>query len=107
MVVKNEEQDISHSKNDPPASQENTLLVDKTLLIKAILAAPAEALLITRSRLDQQGQAVPSEHNNNWVLFVGGQIEIGFDENKKISSFKNSSVCSSNAETGSVSSDLY
>lgn len=85
------------------------VFVDKSLLIKEVIEDSASVILITRPRrwgkslnmdmiekflaieVDQQGNPLPIEQRNNNKLFIGGEIDLGFGETKKLKPLKISS----------------
>ncbi|MEL6539607.1 MAG: AAA family ATPase [Bacteroidota bacterium] len=84
----------------------STVFVDKSLFIKEFLLSSGEVLLITRPRrwgkslnmnmlsrflaieVDKDGKPIPQEQSLNRKLFLGGEVTIGDDEKKQLSSLK-------------------
>ncbi|WP_425364513.1 AAA family ATPase [Candidatus Tisiphia endosymbiont of Mystacides longicornis] len=82
------------------------IFVDKSLMIKELLEDSSKVTLITRPRrwgksinmdmvrrfleieLDNEGNPLPTEKQVNYKLFVGGEVDLGFDEAKKLQPLK-------------------
>jgi Predicted AAA-ATPase/PD-(D/E)XK nuclease superfamily len=82
------------------------VFVDKSLLIKEVTEDSASVILITRPRrwgkslnmdmiekfltieVDSQGNLLPQKQRINNKLFVGGEIDLGFGETKKLKPLK-------------------
>ncbi|WP_375332494.1 AAA family ATPase [Candidatus Tisiphia endosymbiont of Psammoecus bipunctatus] len=82
------------------------VFVDKSLMIKELLEDNSVVTLITRPRrcgksinmdmvrcfleieLDNRGNPLPPEERVNYKLFVGGEVDLGFDEVKKLQPLK-------------------
>jgi hypothetical protein len=85
---------------------ENDIIVDKSLLVKSVLEAPAEAFLITRPRrwgksinldmlktffeieVDSQGQPLSLTQKTNYKLFAGGTVNLDTERIKKLQPLK-------------------
>ncbi|MCC8371863.1 MAG: ATP-binding protein [Rickettsia endosymbiont of Pseudomimeciton antennatum] len=86
------------------------IFVDKSLMIKELLEDSGKVTLITRPRrwgkslnmdmvrrfleieVDVQGQPLPQEQRVNYKLFVGGEVDLCFDETKELKPLKIASV---------------
>ncbi|WP_425360528.1 MULTISPECIES: AAA family ATPase [unclassified Candidatus Tisiphia] len=86
------------------------VFVDKSLMIKELLEDSGAVTLITRPRrwgkslnmdmvrrfleieVNAQGKTFPQEQRVNYKLFSGGEVDLGFDETKKLKPLKISSV---------------
>ncbi|WP_425362809.1 AAA family ATPase [Candidatus Tisiphia endosymbiont of Hybos culiciformis] len=108
---------IVNSNNKPPKMRTGTdefydlvvnsdVFVDKTMMIKELLEDSGKVILITRPRrwgkslnmnmlqkffeieVDEKGNALPEENRINNKLFIGGEVDLGFDETKKLKSLK-------------------
>jgi hypothetical protein len=84
----------------------NDLFVDKTLLLQDIIADDGTAFLITRPRrwgkslnlsmigrfveieVDREGNPIPEKKQINRKLFVGGEVDLGYGELKKLNPLK-------------------
>ncbi|WP_341752026.1 AAA family ATPase [Candidatus Tisiphia endosymbiont of Piscicola geometra] len=82
------------------------VFVDKSLMIKELLEDNGEVVLITRPRrwgkslnmdmirrfleieIDEQGNPLALEYQNNIKLFAGGEVDLGFDETKELQPLK-------------------
>jgi hypothetical protein len=85
---------------------DSDVFVDKSLLIKEVLEDSGKIILITRPRrwgkslnmdmvrrfleieIDEQGNPLPIEQQDNIKLFTGGTIDVGFDETKTLQPLK-------------------
>jgi Predicted AAA-ATPase len=86
------------------------IFVDKSLIIKELLLDSGDVVLITRPRrwgkslnmdmvrrfleveVDEQGRVLPQEQKVNYKLFVGGKVDLDFDEAKELKPLKIASV---------------
>ncbi|BFD45675.1 MAG: AAA family ATPase [Rickettsia endosymbiont of Sergentomyia squamirostris] len=86
------------------------VFVDKSLMIKELLEDSGEVILITRPRrwgkslnmdmirrffeieIDEQGNPLALEYQNNSKLFVGGKVDSGFGEIKELKPLKIASI---------------
>ncbi|EER22589.1 MULTISPECIES: AAA family ATPase [spotted fever group] len=82
------------------------VFVDKSLMIKEFLEDSGDVILITRPRrwgkslnmnmlgkffeieVDDKGVPLPQENRVNHKLFVGGEVDLGFNENKELKPLK-------------------
>ncbi|WP_367364258.1 AAA family ATPase [Candidatus Tisiphia endosymbiont of Nedyus quadrimaculatus] len=94
------------------------IFVDKSLLIKEITEDSGSVILITRPRrwgkslnmdmlrkffeieIDDNGTALVSEQKINNKLFLGGTVDLGFDETKELKSLKIADIASSMKRQG-------
>ncbi|CAG8738838.1 6717_t:CDS:10, partial [Racocetra fulgida] len=82
----------------PQFREEGDVLVDKTLLIKAVLESPAQVLLITRPRsmlktfleieVDENGHPLTREQSLNYKFFGGGIVKGGYGGPKNLKPLK-------------------
>ncbi|WP_425360435.1 MULTISPECIES: AAA family ATPase [unclassified Candidatus Tisiphia] len=122
-------QDIYMESNMPPRMRTGTddfktlllnsdVFVDKSLMIKELLADSGDVILITRPRrwgkslnmnmlqkffeieVDEGGKPLPEEDRVNNKLFTGGTVDLGFDETKELKSLKIVSDASSMKRQG-------
>ncbi|WP_341749173.1 AAA family ATPase [Candidatus Tisiphia endosymbiont of Sialis lutaria] len=84
----------------------SNVFVDKSLMIKELLADSGDVILITRPRrwgkslnmnmlqkffeieVDERGKPLPEEDRVNNKLFTGGTVDLGFDETKELKPLK-------------------
>ncbi|WP_375326231.1 AAA family ATPase [Candidatus Tisiphia endosymbiont of Nemotelus uliginosus] len=82
------------------------VFVDKSLMIKELLEDSGDVILITRPRrwgkslnmnmlqkffeieVDEDGKPLPNEQKLNNKLFIGGTVDLGFDETKELKPLK-------------------
>ncbi|WP_375332841.1 AAA family ATPase [Candidatus Tisiphia endosymbiont of Psammoecus bipunctatus] len=94
------------------------VFVDKSLMIKELLEDSGKVILITRPRrwgkslnmdmlkkffeieVDQDGKPLPLEQKINNKLFLGGTVDLGFDETKELKSLKIADIASSMKRQG-------
>ncbi|WP_425360676.1 MULTISPECIES: AAA family ATPase [unclassified Candidatus Tisiphia] len=96
----------------------SNVFVDKSLMIKELLADSGDVILITRPRrwgkslnmnmlqkffeieVDERGKPLPEEDRVNNKLFTGGTVDLGFDETKELKPLKIVSDASSMKRQG-------
>ncbi|WP_341761110.1 AAA family ATPase [Candidatus Tisiphia endosymbiont of Thecophora atra] len=94
------------------------VFIDKSLMIKEFLEDSGDVILITRPRrwgkslnmdmlkkffeieVDQDGKPLPLEQKINNKLFLGGTVDLGFDETKELKSLKIADIASSMKRQG-------
>ncbi|MFP3017330.1 MAG: AAA family ATPase [Candidatus Tisiphia sp.] len=94
------------------------VFVDKSLMIKELLEDSGKVILITRPRrwgkslnmdmlrkffeieVDEKGKPLPLEQKINNKLFLGGTVDLGFDETKELKSLKIADIASSMKRQG-------
>ncbi|MFU7500516.1 MAG: AAA family ATPase [Candidatus Tisiphia sp.] len=94
------------------------IFVDKSLMIKELLEDSGKVILIARPRrwgkslnmdmlkkffeieVDQDGKPLPLEQKINNKLFLGGTVDLGFDETKELKSLKIADIASSMKRQG-------
>ncbi|WP_342267968.1 AAA family ATPase [Candidatus Tisiphia endosymbiont of Empis tessellata] len=94
------------------------VFVDKSLMIKELLEDGGKVILITRPRrwgkslnmdmirrffeieVDEKGKPLPLEQKINNKLFLGGTVDLGFDETKELKSLKIADIASSMKRQG-------
>ncbi|WP_342278417.1 AAA family ATPase [Candidatus Tisiphia endosymbiont of Myopa tessellatipennis] len=94
------------------------VFVDKSLMIKELLEDSGKVILIARPRrwgkslnmdmlkkffeieVDQDGKPLPLEQKINNKLFLGGTVDLGFDETKELKSLKIADIASSMKRQG-------
>ncbi|BFD46776.1 MAG: AAA family ATPase [Rickettsia endosymbiont of Sergentomyia squamirostris] len=94
------------------------VFVDKSLMIKELLEDSGKVILITRPRrwgkslnmdmirrffeieVDEKGKPLPLEQKINNKLFLGGTVDLGFDETKELKPLKIADIASSMKRQG-------
>ncbi|WP_341755682.1 AAA family ATPase [Candidatus Tisiphia endosymbiont of Ptychoptera albimana] len=94
------------------------VFVDKSLMIKELLEDSGKVILITRPRrwgkslnidmirrffeieVDEKGKPLPLEQKINNKLFLGGTVDLGFDETRELKSLKIADIASSMKRQG-------
>ncbi|WP_341747469.1 AAA family ATPase [Candidatus Tisiphia endosymbiont of Dascillus cervinus] len=94
------------------------VFVDKSLLVKDIIEDSGDVILITRPRrwgkslnidmlrkffeieVDGKGTPLPPEQKVNNKLFLGGIVDLGFDETKELKALKITNITSSMKRQG-------
>ncbi len=94
------------------------VFVDKSLMIREILQDSGKVILITRPRrwgkslnmnmlqkffeieVDEDGRPLPNEQKLNNKLFIGGTVDLGFDETKELGPLKIASIANAMKRQG-------
>ncbi|WP_341764055.1 AAA family ATPase [Candidatus Tisiphia endosymbiont of Beris chalybata] len=94
------------------------VFVDKSLMIKELLEDSGDVILITRPRrwgkslnmnmlqkffeieVDEDGGPLPNEQKLNNKLFIGGTVDLGFDETKELKPLKIASIANAMKRQG-------